>query len=820
MKRTVFLVVILLWLAIGQVLAQNYSITQDDTGFFFAPMMHSFQLTQNDLRNLRSKNQDFVFDLSIGNNLNRPVSFKTVVGNLEQGEDTFQLADLKPETEIYTVQEQERDKPEETLRKIAEKVYGDPNQYVLIARLNKLRAELKLPAELLVPKVRAEMYEVQPGDLLTKVAKAFYGDEMLAAFIAEINGLQKPYELYQGQRLYIIKVNRPIVVQEGETLNIVAQKIFGEKGENIVNLLALANNLTPPFELTTGQSLIVPEMEKRTVQEGDTLNTVAKAVYGDEYAGFLIAKANDLEKSFKLAEGQTLFIPKIKPRAYTAQTGDTLETISEKVYGEPSGANLIRALNGIENPEALNPGQKLVIPEVLPFEFSCASWIKPEEEKFTLAAHEQRRVFFKTKIPSITTSGTYSAIVGVEMQVQPQTGQEGIRTAIAPASYCPVILNIEGRTPLPKKAELHSFEIQKKGGVMGLVFGLKNLGRVMVQAQDSKILILREDRSRLYLPMPLGKGMRILLPGNRIELGTGINPLPPGKYIAQATVYYGSRSPAFLEKEFTISGEGKGNETRARTVSFLVSTDNKEKDEVNISVVKNRKNIGGVFLSIQNLEANYPLKFKARIVDIPGVRPEYSAKDVLSVRPEQFEIPALRSRNIQIVLKDLKSNTGGKYAQVQIMGYLPEDKKGDNPIEILPAVRTIDIHEVSTDGLVYEAKATKFTTELKDLILSSEVEVANTGNIHIQLKPESRVNIMDKIGQLVFSGTINFPDYIYPAEEKKLAIEYDLSKVETITAGQYTIEVILEFYGIDEPIKVSAEFVVPVSEEQKKEENQ
>ncbi len=818
MKKIVLVAIIAILINGGQTFAQNYTVTDEGSGIIFSPMMHRFNLTQNDLRNLRSKNQDFVFDLSIGNNLNRPVTFKTLVGNLEQAEDTFQLAELKPETEIYTVKEEERDQPEETLRKIAENIYGNPEQYLLIARLNNLKTEYKLPAELLIPKIRTETYEVQPGDLLVKIAKAVYGDEKMAVFIAEVNGLQKPYEIREGQRLYIIKMKEePYVAQEGETLEDIAQKICGGKGESIVRLFALANNLIPPFSLATGQSLVIPEIEKRTVQEGDNLGTVAKSVYGDEYAGILIAYANDIARSYDLTNGQTLLIPKIKPRVYTAEAGDTLETISEKMYGEPTGANLIRILNGIQNPEALNPGQSLYIPEVKDFEFSCASWIKPEEGKFTLAAHEQKRVFFKTKIPGITISGTYFAIVGVEMDV-PETEQPGIRSVMAPAGYCPVILNIEGRTPLPKKAEIHSFEIQRKNNLMGLVFGLKNLGRSMVQVQDSKILILREDRSRLYPPMPLGQGMRIVLPGNRIELGTGIQPLPPGKYITQATVYYGSRSPAFLEKAFTI-GEGEETETRARTVSFFVSLVSKEQEEeITIPVIKGKKNVRGVFLNIQNLEIN-PLNFKVRIIDIPGVPPEYSAKEILTIRPEQFEIGSVRARNIQIVLKDLQAVAGGRYAQVQIMGYLPQDKKeGTNPIEILPGTRTIDVHILSTDSLVREAKVVKSATEFKDGALASQIDIANTGNVHIELA-ESRISIMDEIGQVVFSGTLNFPDYIYPGETKTLTLQEDLTKVETIRAGKHTLEIMLS-YGGSEPLKVSAEFVVSEEQKDTKEEKQ
>jgi len=248
-----------------------------------------------------------------------------------------------------------------------------------------------------------------------------------------------------------------------------------------------------------------------------------------------------------------------------------------------------------------------------------------------------------------------------------------------------------------------------------------------------------------------------------------------------------------------------------------ISTSSTQEEEVIIPVIKNKKNVRGVFLNIQNLEIN-PLNFKARIVDIPGVNPEHSAKDVLSVRPEEFEIPSLRGRNIQIVLKDPQGKEGGRYAQVQIMGYLPEGKgKEVSPIEILSGIRTIDLHVLSTDFLVREAKVVKSATEFKDGMLASQIDVANTGNVHIQLGSESRISIMDEIGQIVFSGALSFPDYIYPGETKSLTIQQDLTKVETIKAGKYTLEIML-LYGGSEPLKVSAEFIVPEEQKDTKEE--
>lgn len=807
-RIAVFAMAILLIL-VGQVFGQEMS-EDNTTGIMFSPMMHRINVNTNDLRNLRREGKDLIFDITVGNNLSQPVSFKAIIGNLEQKTGTFQLAGLEAQTELYTVKEQDRDNPREALLAIAKEVYGNEGQAALIARFNRLKAEYQLPAKLFIPKIRPETYEIQPGDLLTRIAKRFYGDESLAVFIAEFNGLRKPYQVSGGQTLYIAEIRKErYVVQGNETLESIAQDVFGANGKGAVPLIALANGLVSPYRVSGGQSLVILEIQERyIVQENDNLSTVASSVYKNGYGGAVIAKANGLEMSYVFPDGKALFIPKIKPKIYVAQTGDTLEAISEKMYKDETGAELIGFLNGVRGLKGLNLGQKLYIPEVKPFKFSCAGWIKPVERNITLEGHESRKIAFKVEVPGINIDGTYSAMVGAEMVV-PDTAQGGIRSVMSPAGYCTVILNITGRRPLPKRAELHSFEIQRKKNVMGLVFGLKNLGNVMVQVQQSKVLVLREDRSPLFNPMPLGMGLRIVLPENRIELGTGITPLPPGKYIAQATVDYGGRSEAFLEREFVI-GE-KDEKARARTVSFIAAS-KEGGEEIIIPVRAGRKNVFREEIRVQNLEIS-PMRYKMRVVDIPDIKPEYSAKDVLSIRPESFEVQPLRTRSFQVILRDPAAIAGGKYAQVQVMGFIPKDDevgenqevKPANQIEILPSVRKVNIYEISTEDLLPELKTAGFTSGFKEGILTLEAALANTGNIHV--KPTGHLYVMDKIGQIVFSAKLDLPYYVYPSEERKVPLQIDLSQAATVESGQYTVEILFGYGGL-EPLKLSSEFIV------------
>lgn len=47
---------------------------------------------------------------------------------------------------------------------------------------------------------------------------------------------------------------------------------------------------------------------------------------------------------------------------YTAVSGDTLESVSQRFYGEESHADYLAVINGIGPGEQLQPGQMLTIP--------------------------------------------------------------------------------------------------------------------------------------------------------------------------------------------------------------------------------------------------------------------------------------------------------------------------------------------------------------------------------------------------------------------------------------------------------------------------
>jgi len=90
---------------------------------------------------------------------------------------------------------------------------------------------------------------VQPGDTLSVLARRY---EVPARALIEANNLEPPYALSAGRRLVLPQVQAHRV-EPGETLTSIARRHGVE-----ASALAAANRLAPPFTVRTGTLLIVP----------------------------------------------------------------------------------------------------------------------------------------------------------------------------------------------------------------------------------------------------------------------------------------------------------------------------------------------------------------------------------------------------------------------------------------------------------------------------------------------------------------------------------------------------------------------------------
>jgi LysM repeat protein len=112
---------------------------------------------------------------------------------------------------------QHKVKSGETLSDIAERYYGDGNLFTLIAAANNLaNPDLIRTGDVLTipprpaPPQPPDTYIVVPGDRLWDIAERFYGDPNKYRLIADANNLADPDLIVPGQRLIIPRLNRPV----------------------------------------------------------------------------------------------------------------------------------------------------------------------------------------------------------------------------------------------------------------------------------------------------------------------------------------------------------------------------------------------------------------------------------------------------------------------------------------------------------------------------------------------------------------------------------------------------------------------------------
>jgi LysM repeat protein len=142
-----------------------------------------------------------------------------------------------------------------------------------------------------------------------------------------------------------------------------------EEGDNIENIgrkfnipvieIIKANNLTPPYLLTIGQSLTIPTnlyniFDYYVVKKGDTLYSIAEK---ENITVDLIAGINGINPTEYIYENQTILIPKQGVELYITKDGDTIDTIAEH-FSAPS-VDVIYSNNDIY----LMPGQLIIYRE-------------------------------------------------------------------------------------------------------------------------------------------------------------------------------------------------------------------------------------------------------------------------------------------------------------------------------------------------------------------------------------------------------------------------------------------------------------------------
>src|SRR6478609_6781739 len=150
---------------------------------------------------------------------------------------------------------------------------------------------------------------------------------------------------------------RTHTVLAGETLWALALRFYGDA--ELHRLITTASGIADPNVINVGQRLIMPDFTRYTAVAGDTLAALALRFYGDAELDWLIARASGIADPNAVNVGQRLIIPDIT--RYTVVAGDTLAALAVRFYGDAAFYPLIATVNRIADPAVIDVAQVLVI---------------------------------------------------------------------------------------------------------------------------------------------------------------------------------------------------------------------------------------------------------------------------------------------------------------------------------------------------------------------------------------------------------------------------------------------------------------------------
>ncbi|MBU0686671.1 MAG: LysM peptidoglycan-binding domain-containing protein [Candidatus Margulisbacteria bacterium] len=270
-------------------------------------------------------------------------------------------------------------KVEEKIEIIEEKI--EEKKEEVEVEVEKIEVEVEVKEEA-APKITT--YVVKRGDTLASIALKYYDDVSKYKALAQYNNIKDPESLAVGQKILIPPVgDLPRVIETPPVEEVKPAEV--EKVEEVVEeeKPAKVEVVTPTVGVT------------HVIQMADTLLTIAQKYYGDGTKYKALAKYNNISDPGKIYQGQRIKVPPVeqlptvveapaavkeapaKPEApkveekpkkettYIIQSGETLMSIARKFYGDGMKYKALAEYNGIDDPEAISVGQKILIPDKL-----------------------------------------------------------------------------------------------------------------------------------------------------------------------------------------------------------------------------------------------------------------------------------------------------------------------------------------------------------------------------------------------------------------------------------------------------------------------
>jgi len=152
-----------------------------------------------------------------------------------------------------------------------------------------------------------QIHTVAPGDSAPSLAKKYYGNRDLGDLLLRYNG-KAGKMIHPGDRLTVpfceIYTSKP-----GDTWSGVTKRLLGQSG--MAPVLAELNGRSEAEPLRTGTRIVVPVVVRVTLARGESLSSLAQRFYGDPSKAAMIREFGRIEDAKRVTVGTAIEIPTI-----------------------------------------------------------------------------------------------------------------------------------------------------------------------------------------------------------------------------------------------------------------------------------------------------------------------------------------------------------------------------------------------------------------------------------------------------------------------------------------------------------------------------
>jgi hypothetical protein len=460
-------------------------------------------------------------------------------------------------------------------------------------------------------------------------------------------------------------------------------------------------------------------------------------------------------------------------------------------------------------------------------EFSCADWIKLSETEFTIPPSGSKEIKAEITVPRDAGGGRYAAVVFEIVPEKREAGKDDLGSVTyhfrMPAF---VELSIRRFGWTAKKVSITDFKVEafsseavekKYGpGSMRFTASVKNEGKVHVIGKGN--LLIKTPDGKRKRQVPLGGGRGAVIPGATVDFTSILRKLPPGEYIAQAMIKYGSPSPAVAETPFSVGLQRKIPKGFT-AASFLALEIKPERLEMQIPPLGFRTTV----IQIENqestsviLKANLMgMQFdeEGNLIVVDTSETSRSCAGWLKIEPPHLTLPPRGRDQVKLTVQVPAEHFGGYYACLVLEASTSDSQKA-------PLATPFQIPIIISSPPNFEKKGEIVDIEVSAVANKPGIITArfkNTGNMHVKPRGRAVMKVLQVVQMppgVTYAGEPKYENVgtIIFDEVKEFVLPEGISQIQgafagSLPAGNYLAEVLID-YGGKEPVKAEKKFIL------------